>query len=598
MASEILQSVLLLNDLWRFLANFFNIEEIRSLSFDLGINFEDLPGETKTRKARELLIRLGEADEESECESKYLRLLSLLKNERSAFYPSLFDNLDKPEIPNPNKEELLARHYCLGRSRFIQTTKPFHEKALGRIGLEQRIGTGSILLLLGIFALLSFVLWRQIRPNAMRGDFNIAVAPFEVKGDVPAIGEDLANSIFGRLETNFANTGSPIVSVWGPSQPTLNPVPVVKGEDDAHRDHNAARLAAAINADIVVYGIVIKDGPGWEVIPRFYVSPNNFEEPAEILGPYDLGKPFGLPEGNRRALRITAGDELTPRAEFLTQLAIGLTYYSIENYDRASTTFHNIILAADDTDVAIDDGSLRLAYLMLGNSFLKMALREILAISETDSDFSETFREVVDVHLQQAELYFSESLDVDSNYARALLGLGDVAYSQAFDCEGKRCNLDPTSLDQAVTHYQEALKVPDPSPLAVVFSKGNFGLGQSYFQQSLLAGDRAFIDAMRHFNAVITDYGEGANPRAIDIAAESYARLGLIYCFQEQLEESVRLYEKAIELLSDQHTRDDNRLLSLDVRRQRIDTYERKTAYLSTQVGNPDCTSNPPPISE
>ncbi len=529
---------------------------------------------------------------------KYLRLLSLLKNERSAFYPSLFENLNKLEIPALDIEQLLARHYCLGRLQFIQTTKPLHEKALGRIGLEQRIGIGSILLLLGTFTILSFVLWRQIRPNEMRGDFNIAVAPFEVKGDVPAIGEDLANSIFGRLEANFADEGSPIVSVWGPTQPALNPVPVVKGEDEAQRDRNAARLAAAINADIVVYGIVTKDGPGWEVIPKFYVSPNNFEEPAEILGPYDLGKPFGLTEGNRRALRITASDELTPRAEFLSHLAIGLTYYSIENYNRASTTFHNIILAADESDVTIDDGSLRLAYLMLGNSFLKMALREILAISGAGGDFNETSVQVVGGHLQQAELSFSQSLDVDANYARALLGLGDVAYSQAFNCEGTRCNLDPLSLEQAVTYYQRALLAPDTSPLAVVFSKGNFGLGQSYFQQSLLAGGRSFTDAMHHFNAVITDYGDGSNPRAIDIAAESYARLGLVHCFQEQLEESVRLYEKAIELLSDQRAREDSRLLSLDVRRQRIGTYERKIAYLSKQVGNLDCISNPPPISE
>jgi len=60
-----------LSDLRKLIASSFSDEEIRSLCFDLGIDYEDVGGTTKSSKARELislLIREGRLDEMlSEC---------------------------------------------------------------------------------------------------------------------------------------------------------------------------------------------------------------------------------------------------------------------------------------------------------------------------------------------------------------------------------------------------------------------------------------------------------------------------------------------------------------------------------------------------
>jgi hypothetical protein len=61
--------------LWRLLAQYFNLEELTDLCFQLGINFENLPGSTLSRKAQELVVY---------CERHQLlaRLLSLCRENR------------------------------------------------------------------------------------------------------------------------------------------------------------------------------------------------------------------------------------------------------------------------------------------------------------------------------------------------------------------------------------------------------------------------------------------------------------------------------------------------------------------------------------
>lgn len=576
-----------INTLFHFITNYFNLDEIRSICFDLGINFENLGGDTRIRKARGLIIQVGQ--KEGDCKAHYEHLLSVLKAEREAFYPDLFAQLDLQPNQQEQKEDILAEQYCFELEHFIKATQPLHEKALSRFGLEQRVGTLSILAILLLFGTLAYLLWQQVRPDQMRGDFNIAVAPFQVVGAEAEIGEDVANSIYGRLAGNFEDVGSPIVSVWGPGEPVLNPVPVIKGHSDEERDALAAQFADKINADIVVYGMIEKTGTEWNVSPKFYVSPNNFENASEILGPYDLGEPFGLTEGNRRALRITAGDALTPRSEFLTEVAIGLTYYSIANYERAAEVFLDVL---PDTDRAItDDESLRLVYLLLGNTSLKIALQEFGKFTPGAGEANGKVIENMNQDLEEAESYFSQSATIDPEYARAYLGLGDIAYLQSTNCSGQTCTIIVEPLEESISFYEKALLSANAPVAAVPNAKANFGLGQVFFRKSLVLGDATFAEAINHFNAVITEYNAGQSPRSRDIAAESEARLGLIACMQGDYDQALQAYQTAIQIYEDDSLPTANHLFTLDVRNQRIEIYEQRIAQIESGA-NTNCIGN------
>ena len=592
MVADKSQSLALLYDLYEFITDFYNLDEIRALCFELGINFENLAGETRNRKARGLVVQMGliGEGEEASCPGRYLKLLEILADEREAFYPQLFRNLDADRQGQETREEALAGHYCAGLDHFIKATRPLHEKALGQFGLEQRVGTVAILLLLTAFGLAAFLLWLQVRPDQMRGDFNIAVAPFQVIGVEPEIGEDVANSIYGRLSGNFEGVGSPIVAVWGPGEPVLNPVPVIRGQDDGERDLAAARLADEINADVVVYGVIENEGSRWQVTPKFYVSPNNFEDASEILGPYDLGEAFGLAEGNRRALRITSGDELTPRSEFLTQVAIGLTYYSIANYEQAAETFLGI-LATTDESVVSDDESLRLVYLLLGNTSLRIALQEFEDFTPGAGAENVAVVAKMNQHLREAESYFAQSSNIDPDYARAYLGLGDIAYLQSADCDEEGCDIIAEPLTQSISFYEQALASPNAPAAAVTDAKANFGLGQVYFRQSLIQGDRTFARAIGYFTAVLTEYESGNSPRARDIAAEAHARLGLIACLQGNYGDASDAYQAAIQYYTDDRLRTADRIFTQDVRDQRIALYEKRVTQLEAE-DNPGCSGS------
>jgi len=48
-------TILAMTELHRLLVRHFDLEELRTLAFDLGVDFDDLRGEGKSAKARELI---------------------------------------------------------------------------------------------------------------------------------------------------------------------------------------------------------------------------------------------------------------------------------------------------------------------------------------------------------------------------------------------------------------------------------------------------------------------------------------------------------------------------------------------------------------
>jgi len=113
--------------------------------------------------------------------------------------------------------------------------------------------------------------------------------------------------------------------------------------------------------------------------------------------------------------------------------------------------------------------------------------------------------------------------------------------------------LEPAAIDtqwlhRAIEEYQLALESKDQSPLADIPAKAHFGLGVCY-TMLCYAGEEQYLDpAIAEFEYVIQEYDNGANHRIKERAAESYARLGLIYNLSGYFEDAVIAYEKAISL--------------------------------------------------
>lgn len=92
----------------QFIAIHYNLDEVRTLCFELGVDFEELPEGGKTAKIRELLLLLGN-------QQRYNHLLTQLEKERTEpFHQAEFDTFAETEealyhgLPILNKPEFLT----------------------------------------------------------------------------------------------------------------------------------------------------------------------------------------------------------------------------------------------------------------------------------------------------------------------------------------------------------------------------------------------------------------------------------------------------------------------------------------------------------
>jgi tetratricopeptide (TPR) repeat protein len=112
-------------------------------------------------------------------------------------------------------------------------------------------------------------------------------------------------------------------------------------------------------------------------------------------------------------------------------------------------------------------------------------------------------------------------------------------------------DVDQTLLDKCFEYLEKAVQAPEKPPLAEVEAKIHFSRGQCYWLRTYTGKLTDFSLAIGEFELVIAAYGNGSNPRIRELAAESYARLGLINRLMNNLPEAVGNYQKAAELLPD-----------------------------------------------
>jgi tetratricopeptide (TPR) repeat protein/ribosomal protein L34 len=371
--------------------------------------------------------------------------------------------------------------------------------------------------------------------------FNVVVTEFTVVDENGSAirskdGLALPNYLFQQLEFNFDELDLGIPYNIRPPAHTCR----IKGRTREEREMKAAELAERINADVIVYGVIIDTGKQSQFSPEFYVNYRGFEEAGEVTGQYGLGKALAVDLPFDDAQFSPADNPaLSARTNALSLMTIGLAYYSIDDFEEASDYF----LQAEATKGWLENAGKEVIYLLLGNANNRRASQENSI-----------------EYLEPALAYFDEALSINSTYARAEVGKAGVLYLMAIGdpADGRLDTIDLDKLDEATVHYEAALGLGNPPASANIDTKVHFGLGRVYVGRFLHAltteGDweTPLAEAKAEFEAVVQEY-ESGNARIANLAGHAYARLGLLARMLHETDEAVELYTHAIELVTPHH---------------------------------------------
>jgi tetratricopeptide (TPR) repeat protein len=379
-------------------------------------------------------------------------------------------------------------------------------------------------LLVIILAVGGYFLGKELYPAKMTGDFRIAVADFAVIGnpDEANAGTELAEGVYLKLNESLSEINKDFtITIWSPDK-----VGKIEGDTSEERAKSAETISTKIGADVLVYGLIDMSKPVWKITPEFYIASDNFYEAEEITGQYQIGETFSLVGQENIARRIELSNKYGARAQAISQITIGLAYFSLRNYQNALKSFQ----LAENIHGWDESQGKEVLYLLAGNAAMKA------------KDFDTSITEL------------EKSLSIDPDYGRPLITLGAVYYLQAlkpFDKTKIPSDIDLELLGEAIEKYNQALKAKHQPALSDISTKAHFGLGQCYLMQSYAGMDTPLSDAVDEFQIVIHDYENGKNPRIREITAEAHGRLGLIYDLSGYSSDAAQEYQLAADLLFD-----------------------------------------------
>lgn len=383
----------------------------------------------------------------------------------------------------------------------------------------------------------------------MEGDYNVAVAGFEILGTGSGMesATELTNNIANAIDREIGSMEQQMgqrIDIRLPAR-----VGTISGATEKERAMQASVLAQALNAHLVIYGVVEVDGASAHIKPEFYVRSDGFSEAAEITGQYRIGSPVPIEKVENIALRREVSGVIESRFRALTFVIYGLADLAVGKYDGALTSLQQALetKAWDNPDVL---------YVLLGNSALRLG------------------------DMDQAKRNYESALAVNPSFSRAYVGLGSTSYMMALGNVSSNSydSVDLDLLDQAIGQYQHALdETMEHPPLAEVPSKARLGLGQSYLLKAQTLGAHGDTEsqaqytamAVQAFHAVASAFTDGENSRVQELAAHAHAHLGLIHYLGSEYQQAITEYEQAITLLPD-----------LDKNRERRAMYEAAIAEI------------------
>jgi tetratricopeptide (TPR) repeat protein len=345
---------------------------------------------------------------------------------------------------------------------------------LTHVNIPRAVQIGIVIAVLAIVALAALVAFQVFRPRGpaqMTGEFNVAVAQF---GQVGADGEvqssedsqRLSQWLFERLEVEYESLSPElVVQVWHDSLDLGVTIGIVPGSTPQARAESAAELAQKINADMVIYGnLAVHEEPA-RFAPEFYVA--ELPEAEEIVGHHELGAPVSVQIPiDRLGTRLQVNQKLTARAKALSLFTIGLAWEVAGNPAKALEFFRQVEQIEDWKD---NEGK-EIVYLFIGREALFLWL---------DGEERE----------QEALSAFEKALALNSNYARAYVGLGNF-YGQKAERLLDEMRSEPADqaiamefdqfITEAIGKYRRALETEPDSAEAQVQIKAHLALGGAY----------------------------------------------------------------------------------------------------------------------
>jgi len=375
-----------------------------------------------------------------------------------------------------------------------------------------------------VFVSVALALYFGLRPKQKRfmtGIFNIAIASFDEHGK--ELQDDIGFTIADGINQRFARdlqeiTGGPKLEIWGPAR-----VGIIRGETAPDRAENAKNLADKIQANMVIYGVVEETQTGMNVIPEFYVSNIGFFEGSEVIGQYQLGSVLSLPRNyvNDTYEKTKFNDEMTNRSHIIFKLATGLSYYAHHDYEKALEIFQKVDQEIEWPKNEMDrEQGKEVLYALIGFSAAKVGQYEI------------------------AERALEKAIELNPDYSRPYIGMANLNYMLALQ-PSNGAGVDQDLLDKCFHYLELAVQAREKPPFAEVDTKIHFARGQCYWLKAYSGQLPDYELAIDEFQWVIENY-DGKNLSIMELAAESHARLGLIYKETKNLTEAVHEYELAV----------------------------------------------------
>jgi tetratricopeptide (TPR) repeat protein len=367
----------------------------------------------------------------------------------------------------------------------------------------------------------------QNASKIMSGDYRVVVIPFSVgKKDLDvALGKEIANDLYEHLKRVLIDQHTDLViTLWGPEN--LDFGKGMNESDATKRTEHAVEIAERINADLVIYGMVGTQDKDLIIAPEYYVRSRNFYQAEEILGQYYLGAPVYMRSYTDVSDRVKFAEVMNDRTQVLSQIIIGLSYYSIQDYAQAQEEFYK----AEETGNWQSVEGKEVLYLLLANAAVRQD------------------------NLESAENYYKKSLKIDNTYSRPLIGLGNIYYRLALlpiEKSGNPADLDTSLIHISREYLEKALVSENQPPLSDISVKVYFEFGEIYLMQKYGGYIDTFEPALSEFTKVIRAYGDGTNPRIKEWAAESHARIGLIYSLVGNIDGAIQEYKNAANLLEE-----------------------------------------------
>lgn len=399
-------------DLQQALTGYFSLDELQDLCLRLGLDFEELGEGAKSRRVFGLIRHMV-----------VNKRLDELLDQCQALRPAV-DIWERIRIAARENPDLFDQQLAAigDEGDFIQLSGDFSGATIqintGPFGnlfqsaRNRRIAVALLVTLLlltvgGVLYSLGFFEPEPV-PDKMSGDFNIAVAEFAVLDQAGKLtnaehegGRRLADRVAQNLRQEFAGQGD--VEIWndGPELLADHHVTIGVVADDVEGARAPVEVTDDLAANVLIYGRVEPSSTMAQQRLAFYLAPQFSQDFTNLVGDYVLRTSIPIFNPTRPAEEVWR--ELDPLAKGFAQLLMGLRQETLGNTEQALTSFERAATLMPKDEVV---------HYFIG--------QENLFLTQKTQGESALAYEAA------AEAAFNESLRLNPDYARAIIGLGGV----------------------------------------------------------------------------------------------------------------------------------------------------------------------------